>query len=91
MIDSFAELLEKKKYKAIGLSSPQKDMILLEDLGEWAWENFKQSNCFVPENIDSLDFNHEQNLKNCIIQFLEIAIACLGKTEIEKRLKELKK
>ena len=68
--------------------------INVKDLGEWAWKEYrKQTKHFTlyESHFEELAtfLNGEYNGLRTV--YLEIAVACLGKEEIEKRLKEVKK
>ena len=98
----FKELLEKKKYKYGNDEQPMLSMpevIMLSDLGEWAWNEIAEDYNYEKKEIkkargteieddaivafyDFWDRGETQLLK-------EIAVACLGKKEIEKRLMKL--
>lgn len=62
------------------------DVIPVKDLGDWAFE-------YAIERIPLADRDTVDTACYSLIggNFLEIAVACLGKEEVEKRLKELKK
>ena len=94
---SFEKLLKEKKQTGAFQILLKEEYITIKDLGNWAWtycmENFDfayytsnepydigqfESDCYCDDNRD-------------LWCPLEIAIACLGKDEIERRLKNLKK
>jgi len=95
----FKELLEKKhKVDWHSDLNEFRDCIAVSDLGEWAWENLKETE-EIEEYLDQLPSNVNDKINfesitefadkgDWINLYWEIAIFCLGKEEIEKRLKE---
>ena len=95
----FKELLEKKhKVDWHSDLNEFRDCIAVSDLGKWAWENLKETE-EIEEYLDQLPSNVNDKINfESITEFAdkgdwinldwEIAIFCLGKEEIEKRLKE---
>lgn len=100
----FEELLKKKSgfCRALYIGTERHNIpiieqpaILLKDLGEWAWVDFLESNTwedsrdFTGEFEDWLKKGKTYNVHN--LGFYDVAIACLGKEEVKKRLKAVSK
>jgi len=91
MENSFEEFLNSKDTKRYHTEKGR--FVSVEDLGEWAWQEWKKySKTFYFDWIFSKN-KETKNLGNSLFKrnnlLWQIAIACLGKKEIEKRLKEL--
>ncbi len=78
------------------------NVVLVDALGEWAWEEAQEDMHFEESLNNYLEFKKlskrekQQAMKEFDeeppdgnIMYLNIAIGCLGKKEIEKRFKEL--
>ena len=92
---SFLNLIKEKALNAqddLAYSCYQtgKPLIALKDLGEWAWKEFIKRNNFSNEAIFYYINKNDYSAEPSLFKLLEIAVACLGETEIKKRLKELK-
>jgi len=74
MVESFEEFL--KRNSPLSYCGGLIPVILVRDLGEWAWKNV-----VIGEE--------ERSQLSQYDVFREIAVTCLGKVEIEKRLKAL--
>ena len=85
----FEEFLKEEKIRNIRCGGGDK-IILIHDLGEWAWENYllqhKRQKSYNPKQYAYGVIYHKHQAK----VYLEIAIGCLGKTEIENRLRAVK-
>ena len=102
----FKKFLKKFSYlddclDVIGNGKPL-TVVPIKEIGEWAWKKFlkdlkqvKKINKYK-KPLHAMAKEHLPNnplhlpLGFCI-QYIDIAIACLGKKEIQKRVKELKK
>lgn len=94
MSQSFEEFLKENR-GCIGINETfvkelgegnNNDLLNIFDLGEWAWEKYLDWS----KPIEGAERNTNYgDWKNTFV--FDIAIACLGKNEIENRLKELNK
>jgi len=87
----FKKFLEKKSFVAQNMFGERDGVISINDLGEWAWIGFKRSVIELDFPLlftywKSCDFASQKEEK----LLFDMAFACLGKKEIQKRLKELK-
>lgn len=96
---TFKEFLEEAKYNPIvrdlnkGITTDFSQfkkgdffVIPVKDLGNWAWDGLVK---YMKNPIDGKIHNYNwDEWKDSI--YARMAIACLGKKEVEKRLKELK-
>jgi hypothetical protein len=95
-MSSFEEFLKKKSIDAI-FGHVDLNVVSTEDLGEWAWQKIKDGIEFFMSEYDFTpkswvdDFRQEKHNAEMDFNFelFEIAVGCLGKKEIEKRLKGL--
>lgn len=72
------------------------DAIKVKDLGEWAWNEAKPSMIEHIENskpkvLELADFLPPDEIGEFGLDYIDLAIACLGEAEIKKRIKDLKK
>ena len=68
-------------------------IVLIQDLGNWAWEQFLEFKNIADKSLkeEGKGFHPIYAIKFQISEeYKKIAISCLGRKEIEKRLKELK-
>jgi len=89
-MESFEEFL--KKNSPLSYCGDLMPVILVQDLGEWAWSVWRKTELdwkdAFPIEYRNYRPKNATTLANC--SYLgEIAVACLGKAEIEKRLKAL--
>lgn len=93
------EKLMRSKHIYVG----KKKALILKDLGEWAWnkilKDIKAVKMPLQAKKECWDFDYEnledyytvENEGSELSLCWKIAVACLSKREIKKRLKELKK
>lgn len=86
---NFEEFLKEEKKRNIRCGGTG-EVILVEDLGEWAWTFVKKGAELNEITFYDFDKTIDFEPDTCWYSYYEIAVACLGKKEIEKRLKELK-
>lgn len=102
----FGEWLKKNKIKNLkmpfdgGVADVELDVVSVRALGEWAWEESgwvieESYKIWKEEEYDCTLFEFIENQIQCTYwthqKMYDIILACLGRCEIEKRLKELKK
>jgi len=91
----FEKFLKKSAYHLqddgvlVATGKRDADLIHVKDLGEWAWKDIvpiiSKLDFLFFDYIDAVDKHNENNL------LWNIAVACLGREEVARRLKELEK
>ncbi len=83
------------------VSTYSDSIIPVRALGKWAWKRFKEQYAFALElyenNLEQMptyDFDCEswdcnEGEDESLFVFMEIAVSCLGRAEVERRLKNV--
>jgi len=84
-VSSFEKFLKENVFTVANpeLLTSGKDVVGVKDLGEWAWEKVATA-----QKWRGKDF---RNWIGCRSPYFKIAIACLGRKEIEKRLEKMQR
>ena len=97
--EEFLKLIEKEVYFSDNLNNDT-HRYWKRNLGEWAWEQVLENYVLRDDIVRYKVFHSPKHSKETLFEFIlrcshnykqwEIAVACLGKEIVEKRLKELK-
>lgn len=92
----FEEMLKKNSFRChfkeleSWCKEPNPEVVPVRTLGEWALKQYKKTVWANSEEVDKLENSDAQEAWYLNAIYEEIAIACLGKQEVERRLKSLR-